>query len=117
MQRLADTPRAFRYEMSAPVLYRSAGDVEWLEGLTVNVSRSGVLFHSKAPALAAETRVDLLLLLPGLGLPGSARVQCRGRIVRQGGEPAGGGVAMAATIDSYDFLGTAPQAAAAAEES
>ncbi len=109
MQQLADRPRATRYEMSAPLVYRTVGGGDWIAGRTVNVSRTGVLFHGSDPALPAATRIEFVLLLPSLGLPGSPRVQCQGQIVRQCHAPIEGQCAMAATIDAYDFLGVSPQ--------
>lgn len=108
MQQLADRPRATRYEMSAPLVYRSVGGGDWLTGRTVNVSRSGVLFQTVPPALPAATRIEFILMLPSLGLPGSARVQCQGQIVRHCRAASEGPCAMAATIDAYDFLGVGP---------
>jgi hypothetical protein len=110
MEQLIDRPRAVRYEVAASVMYRCVGEEYWREGRTVNVSRSGVLFESASPVLAAATRIEFILLLPSLGLPGRSRVQCQGRVVRQMRVPEGGGCAMAATIDAYDFLGVAPEA-------
>ncbi len=113
MQLMGERPRATRYAMSAPILYRPLGAHGWEEGRTVNVSRSGVLFESPASGLSADTRLEFILVLPSLGLPGHSRVRCTGQIVRHDLAPAGGR-SMAATIDAYDFLGIA---AAAAPES
>jgi hypothetical protein len=109
MQQIADRPRATRYEMSAPLMYRAVGGSDWLAGRTVNVSRSGVLFRTAQPVLPAATRVEFILMLPSLGLPGSSRVQCQGQIVRYCALPSEGPPAMAATIDAYDFLGIGPE--------
>ena len=108
MQQLADSPRAPRYEMSTPLVYRCIGG-SWNEGRTVNVSRTGVLFQAVPPVLPAATRIEFILTLPSLGLPGSSRVQCRGRVVRNCRSPNEGECAIAATIDAYDFLGVAPE--------
>jgi len=107
---LADRPRATRYEMSAPLVYRSVGGESWLSGRTVNVSRSGVLFEAESVVLPADTRIEFILMLPSLGLPGSARVHCHGQVVRHGEAPKDGASVIAATIDAYEFLGTAPEA-------
>jgi hypothetical protein len=112
MQQLADRPRATRYNLEAEVVYRRIGEGSWCEGRTLNVSRSGVLFRSSAPVLPEATRVEFILLLPSLGLPGRSRVQCQGKIVRHCIRQEDGGCAMAATIDAYDFLGSAPEAPA-----
>ena len=112
MQQLADRPRATRYALEAEVVYRRIGEDGWQEGRTINVSRSGVLFQSSAPVLPAATRIEFVLLLPSLGLPGRSRVQCHGRIIRHCVRQEDGGCAMAATIDAYDFMGSAPESSA-----
>ena len=109
MRQLAERPRAARYELSAPLVYRSVGEAHWLTGRTENISRSGVLFEAALPALPAETRIEFVVKLPGAQGPGGAWVQCQGRVARHGGAPAEGGCAMAATIDAYELLGVAPE--------
>ena len=111
MQRSADMPRAHRYELSAPVLYRQVGEGDWNTGRTVNASRTGVLFTecSRVPQAAAE--VEFVLMLSGLGHPGESRVQCQGRVVRLSGGPSDAAVAVAVTIESYRFLGLASDTA------
>jgi hypothetical protein len=108
MQQLADKPRATRYEMSAPMLYRRLGEPEWSPGQTVNISRSGVLFTAPPPVPPANTRLQFVLMLPSLGHPGRSRVQCEGQVVRRRDED-GGALAVAATIESYEFLGMGPE--------
>lgn len=108
MQQLADRPRAPRYEMATEVVYRRVGEGNWCEGRTVNVSRTGVLFQSGAPVLPSATRIEFILMLPSLGLPGRSRVRCQGQIVRQCVGQAGK-CAMAASIEAYDILGVAPE--------
>jgi len=107
MEQLAERPRAVRYEMSVPVAYRCVGDHVWRTGQTANISRSGVLFHAAVPVLPASTRIQFVLELPGLEVAGGAWVQCEGQVVRHGA-PTGDGREMAATIDAYELLGTAP---------
>ncbi len=104
MQQLLERPRAARYEMSAPVMYRQVGENSWQEGQTLNVSSSGVLFTCPAPALATGTKLEFLLVLPNPGLRDRPRVHCRGAIVRHERRGAGSGCAVAATIDAYDFM-------------
>jgi hypothetical protein len=109
---MSDSPRATRYDMSAPLVYRCVDGDSWVAGQTVNVSRTGVLFRGPRPSVPAATRIEFILLLPSLGLPGRSRVQCQGRIVRHCAAPSDGvECAMAATIDAYDFLGLAPETA------
>jgi hypothetical protein len=111
MQAMSDSPRATRYDMSAPFLYRCAGEATWLAGRTVNVSRTGVLFRSVLPAVPAPTRIEFVLMLPSLGLPGRSLVQCQGRIVRCCASSDAGECGIAATIDAYEFLGIVPESA------
>jgi hypothetical protein len=108
MQHLADRPRATRYEMSTPLMYRCLGEDAWCLGRTENISRSGVLFRVTVPALPVSTKIEFIVKLPDIEPPGGSWVQCRGQVVRQCGATAEGGCAMAATIDTYDFLGVAP---------
>lgn len=110
MQQLVTRPRAKRYEMSAPLMYRRAGDEEWTDGRTVNVSRTGVLFTGPPRVLDAAAEVQFVLMLPILGHPGRSRVQCQGRIVRVTRTAADGACAIVATIDGYEFLGIEPEA-------
>jgi hypothetical protein len=105
---LADTVRAPRYEMSAALVYRPLGSVDWMAGRTVNVSRTGVLFRGVPPKLAPATAVEFVLMLESPGHPGRCRVQCQGRVVRICRTEADGACAMAATIDGYKFLGIGP---------
>lgn len=109
MRPLADMPRATRYDMSAPLMYRCLGDDPWRRGRTENISRSGVLFQAAMPVLPASTRIEFIVKLPDLEPPGGSWVQCQGQVVRHcGAGPAEGACAIAATIEAYDFLGVAP---------
>ena len=116
MQQLQERPRAARYEMSAPVMYRQVGQSSWHEGRTLNVSSSGVLFTCPAPALEPGTRVEILLVLPNPGLRDQPRVHCRGAIVRHERRRAGTACAVAATIDAYDFIAAREGAAGEVDE-
>ncbi len=105
MEQLAKRPRAARYEMTAPVMYRQAGDEAWHEGRTLNISSSGVLFAYRETVLAPGTRVEFVLVLPSLGPRTKVRVQCRGAIVRQERRGVPQPLcALAATIETYDFV-------------
>ena len=108
MRQLADRPRATRYEISAPVMYRCLGEGPWRLGRTENISRSGVLFQVAVPALAVSTRIEFFIKLPDVGAPGGSWVQCQGRVARHRNGVAAGACAMAVTIDEYKFLGVAP---------
>jgi len=54
--------RAARYDLEAPVLYRTSGE-HWSTGMTVNASSSGVLI-SGAPPVACAEPVTIVVVLP-----------------------------------------------------
>ena len=111
MQQSADMPRAHRYDLSAPVLFRQVGEGDWSTGRTVNVSRTGVLFTecSRVPRAAAE--VEFVLMLPGLGHPGSPGCSARGGSCAGAAAPSDAAVAVAVTIERIPFLGLASDTA------
>ena len=90
-------PRASRFIVRLPMRYRTAGDLDWRNGVTENISRSGILFRPER-AIEPKMPVDMILVLPGVvaGEPPS-RLRCQGEIVRT-------------EVDASD---TAPSAAAA----
>jgi hypothetical protein len=106
---MTDCPRATRYDVAADLLFRPAGAEAWCPGRTVNMSRTGVLFRPAQSRPEVAARIQFLLLLPGLGLPGRSRVLCTGRVVRHVDDERRG-EAVAATIDAYEFLGMGPAA-------
>jgi hypothetical protein len=53
--------RAVRYGLRVPVRYRGAGDERWREGLTLNVSASGVLIEGERPADSEPISVVIAL--------------------------------------------------------
>ncbi len=55
--------RAVRYELQVPVLYRPAGQERWIEGITANVSPSGVLIVGDLPG-AGDGSIDVMIALP-----------------------------------------------------
>jgi hypothetical protein len=62
--------------------YRPMGEGEWREGITENISRSGVLF--RAPdLLAPDTPIEMRVALPVGASPDLfSEVVCSGRLVR-----------------------------------
>jgi hypothetical protein len=100
--------RATRYDITGTLLYRQAGDSDWREARTINVSSTGLLYRAPPPALNTFTPVELVLMLPGLGAPVTGCVRCAGRIARFA--TAADAVLMAATIDQYRFFGSPAEA-------
>ena len=74
--------RARRYDVHAPVRYRTSSDEPWHSGETKNVSRSGVLLRAEA-LLDLDMPIELIVDLPPVitGEPAAA-VVCYGRVVR-----------------------------------
>jgi hypothetical protein len=74
--------RARRYDVRAPVRYRTDPTESWHTAETRNVSRSGVLLRTDE-LLDLDLPIELILDLPAVvtGEP-AATVFCRGRVVR-----------------------------------
>lgn len=96
-------PRAVRFPMILPVRYRPQGDADWSYGMTIDISRSGVLFRA-AHVLDLQAPVEIEVILPG-DIDASTRVVSRGVVKRTfitvdpGREEF-----MAATFDDYDLV-------------
>ena len=94
-----------------PVRYRPADVGDWQSATTANVSHTGVLLEGPVTPIAIETRVEMVLGLT-VGERRAGDVLCVGRIVRHGQAPSGR-LALAATIDRFEF--SAPAAEASGE--
>jgi PilZ domain len=103
-------PRAARFSLRLPIRYRTVGEAGWKDGVTENISRSGVLFRA-ADLLRVDTPIEMRLVLPVAGrteqLP---EILCQGHIVRtvfdvgkDQQQPA-----LAATITRYRIRGDNP---------
>ncbi len=75
-------PRASRFGVRLQVRYRTAGDLDWRVGFTINISRSGVLFRPEG-VVEPKMPIDMILVLPG-GVAGEppSRLRCQGEVVR-----------------------------------
>jgi hypothetical protein len=68
--------RAQRFPIIIPLQYRIAGTPRWLQGMSVNMSRTGILFHAieKLPTSSPlEMRIDF---------PFMSRLSCRATVIR-----------------------------------
>jgi signal transduction histidine kinase len=74
--------RARRFPLRLPLRYRVAGEKRWSNGITDNVSCSGVLLRGRK-LLPPSSTIEILLSVPRQ-LAGEARVRvfCRGQIAR-----------------------------------
>jgi hypothetical protein len=97
--------RAPRFSIEIPFYFRVRGEGSWRQGMTDNISRSGVLFRT-SETLDQSTPIEMHFALPLKvgGQPGAV-VACRGLVVRV--VPPGTPDAMpgfAATISRYRFV-------------
>jgi hypothetical protein len=78
----AEVCRAQRYEIGTAIRYRVQGERGWHEGMTENISISGVLIRSVGP-LDPKIAVEMRFFLP-VELDGerAAEVFCRGFVIR-----------------------------------
>lgn len=58
----SDSARAARTSLSAPVRFRAADQEDWNEGVTCNISRTGILIQSNA-MLPSETSIEITFTL------------------------------------------------------
>ena len=85
-------PRATRFPVQIPFRYRRAGELEWSQGTTENMSCSGVLFRAQQ-LLSPESSLEMQFALPPeLSGEASEEVCCNGYVVRtvqpgRAGEP------------------------------
>ena len=100
------TPRARRVKLNVPIRYRGKNLSTWYEGITQNISQSGVMFHGPQH-LPVNALIEFIFEMPEeiSGQPDKT-VLCQGRMVRvkdavENTEDAFG---LAATILDYKFL-------------
>ena len=102
--------RAPRFSLRLPIRYRTVGEPRWHDGITENISRSGVLFQAESELLV-DTAIEMRVVLPVAGeversLP---EILCQGHVVRtiidrqQARRPA-----LAAAITDYRIRGDNP---------
>jgi hypothetical protein len=72
--------RAPRFPLTLPIRCRRAGDESWIEGVTINISRSGVLFRTSEP-LDVNTRIEMRIAL-GETRARRGELKCDGHVVR-----------------------------------
>lgn len=75
-------PRARRIANKTPMRYRQLGQTDWCEGLTFDISQSGVLFRADR-SLDIHTPVEMTFAVPVeiAGKEGTV-IFCRGEVVR-----------------------------------
>jgi PAS domain S-box-containing protein len=79
---LPSSIRAQRFNLHVPLKYRLVGQVDWREGNTENISRSGMLFRAQELVpLRSQLEINLVLPWQIAGLA-ATEVVCRGEVVR-----------------------------------
>jgi hypothetical protein len=101
------TPRERRLKHEVPVLYRTVGTQDWMEGTTENISRSGVLFRSPM-SFEPQTKLELKFEMPKeLTGETSAQVVCqatvRRAIAHEGSKKQAPYFSLACAVADYDF--------------
>jgi PilZ domain-containing protein len=76
------TPRAERFAYEGLLSFRPVGNVEWAQGMFVNISPSGVLFRTGQPVDVNKV-LQLTYVLPSQtpGKEGDV-ISCKGLVVR-----------------------------------
>lgn len=103
---MSPTNRAPRYPLQMTMRFRRSGDDTWLEGRTVDISESGVLFRTSGPPVPSDATLEMALEMSALG-PRIANVTCTGRVVRTE-SASDSATTMAATIERYHLARTVP---------
>lgn len=94
--------RAPRFPIQIPIYYRERGRKEWRKGITLNISKSGVLFRAEGP-LKPNASVIMKMQLPeAIHGQGPGELLCSGRIIRaMSGIPSKGAPVVGALIKTY----------------
>jgi hypothetical protein len=95
--------RAQRFTIRTPIRYREVGGRRWFEGITENISRSGVLFradHVLGPKAAVQMSLSLPVKMSGKR---PAKISCRGTVVRTALTTEPNLTVIGATIRRYRF--------------
>jgi hypothetical protein len=91
--------RAHRFFLTLPIRCRRAGEEGWIDGVTINISSSGVLFCTSEP-LDVDTPVEMSIVL-GESRARAGELRCDGHIVRIDGDSMT--PSMAAAFSRYDL--------------
>jgi hypothetical protein len=109
-----DNRRNKRFDLRLPVeLVRAGGEPVYSHGETQNVSSGGVLFTSDARVNVGQPIEYLISLPPGPNREARVRLRCLGKVLRlhradSRPEPGPSSVAVAATMERYEFLRPKP---------
>jgi hypothetical protein len=98
-----DNRKNQRFDLRLPFeLVRAGNRVSYAQGVTLNLSSSGVLFESEQPLAVGEIIEYLITLPTGQHPSEDVRLRCVGKVTRSHERFA------AATMERYEFLRTRP---------
>lgn len=94
-----------RFALQLPVtVTATSGEKIDATAETRDVSSNGICFYCDS-AMERESAIEFVLTLPAeITMTEALSVRCRGTVVRVEGREAGGKFAIAAAIDSYEFV-------------
>ncbi len=98
---VAEVPRAMRFPMTAPIRYRTVGSSDWNAGMTLNISRSGVLFTSEGEISPGMVIEMWMALPPAFDSKQGAELVSTGIVVR--GDDQAGAPQFAAHFHHYSL--------------
>ncbi len=84
VSRIPSSPRAQRFVLAVPLLYRALNGRAWERGITINFSESGMLLEAAHP-IPLGTGLELSFrLAEQVGSVEAGDVRCVGKVVRHG---------------------------------
>ena len=94
---------ARRTPMQTLLRYREIGNADWSEGVTENISRSGILFRGRQMG-EARAALEMVVIFPETADGPGGRALCSGHIVRMVSRD-GSAASFAARISSCRIVG------------
>jgi hypothetical protein len=95
--------RACRYPLHFTAFYQPAGDIDWREGRTIDISTSGVLIQVDDP-LPPGTPIEFRFVLPQAADATTRGEICgRGRVVRTARRPSSSQWCCGVAIEQYEL--------------
>jgi hypothetical protein len=97
--------RAPRFPLAVPVRYRRSGQRVWVPGMSINMSRTGLLFATERDVIASGVRLHCRVHLRAGPDGGGCVIRCAGRVARSAsGRFSGDPGVMALAIDRYELV-------------
>ena len=79
---LDQAQRSPRFPVGVPCRYRQPGQIDWLEGMAENISKTGILFRADQEMEVQTTLQMNFELPPEIAGGKGAEIFCMGRVVR-----------------------------------